>query len=65
MGFNMTPVMKGRPSYHPSLMIRLYIYGYLNFIQSSRRLEREVNRNVELMCFWAALLQISNDIRFS
>lgn len=39
----------GRPSYHPSTMLKLYIYGYLNRIQSSRRLEREAGRNVELM----------------
>jgi len=39
----------GRPGYHPSTMLKLYIYGYLNRIQSSRRLEKEANRNVELM----------------
>ena len=39
----------GRPSYHPAVMLKLYIYGYLNRIQSSRRLEREAQRNVELM----------------
>jgi transposase len=39
----------GRPSYHPSVLLRIYIYGYLNRIQSSRRLEREAQRNVELM----------------
>jgi transposase len=39
----------GRPSYHPAVLLRLYIYGYLNRIQSSRRLEREAGRNVELM----------------
>ena len=37
----------GRPGYHPATMLKLYIYGYLNQIQSSRRLERESNRNVE------------------
>ena len=39
----------GRPSYHPADLLRLYIYGYLNRVQSSRRLEREAGRNVELM----------------
>lgn len=39
----------GRPSYHPSILLKIYIYGYLNRIQSSRRLERETQRNVELM----------------
>lgn len=39
----------GRPGYHPATMLKLYIYGYLNRIQSSRRLERETHRNVELM----------------
>jgi len=39
----------GRPAYHPAVMLKLYIYGYLNKIQSSRRLERETHRNVELM----------------
>jgi transposase len=39
----------GRPAYHPSVLLKIYIYGYLNRIQSSRRLEREAKRNVELM----------------
>lgn len=39
----------GRPGYHPAIMLKLYIYGYLNRIQSSRRLEKEAHRNVELM----------------
>jgi len=39
----------GRPGYHPALLLKIYIYGYLNRIQSSRRLEREAQRNVELM----------------
>jgi transposase len=44
-----TPAATGRPSYHPAALLGLYIYGYLNRIQSSRRLERECQRNVELM----------------
>src|SRR5512132_2963529 len=43
------PEATGRPSYHPSVLLKLYIYGYLNRIQSSRRLERESGRNVEVM----------------
>jgi transposase len=43
------PEATGRPSYHPSALLKLYIYGYLNRVQSSRRLERESGRNVELM----------------
>ena len=39
----------GRPGYHPATMLKLYVYGYLNQVQSSRRLEREAGRNVELM----------------
>ena len=39
----------GRPGYHPSVLLKLYIYGYLNRTQSSRRLEREAGRNVEVM----------------
>jgi transposase len=39
----------GRPSYHPSMLLKLYIYGYVNRVQSSRRLEREAGRNVEVM----------------
>jgi len=43
------PEVTGRPSYHPSVLLKLYIYGYLNRTQSSRRLEREASRNVEVM----------------
>ena len=50
MGFaRMVPAKTGRPAYHPAVLLKLYIYGYLNRIQSSRRLERETQRNVELM----------------
>jgi len=50
MGFErVQPKATGRPGYHPSILLKLYIYGYLNCIQSSRRLEREAGRNVELM----------------
>lgn len=43
------PAATGRPAYHPSVLLKIYIYSYLNRIQSSRRLEREAQRNVELM----------------
>ena len=43
------PAATGRPGYHPATLLKLYIYGYLNQVQSSRRLEREAGRNVELM----------------
>src|SRR3989454_9299231 len=50
LGFNgVDPEATGRPSYHPSVLLKLYIYGYLNRVQSSRRLEREAGRNVEVM----------------
>lgn len=39
----------GRPGYHPATLVKLYVYGYLNQVQSSRRLERKAGRNVELM----------------
>lgn len=50
LGFSgVDPKVTGRPSYHPSILLKLYVYGYLNRVQSSRRLERECGRNLELM----------------
>ncbi len=50
LGFDrVEPRETGRPGYHPSVLLKLYIYGYLNRVQSSRRLEREAGRNVEVM----------------
>jgi len=50
LGFGgVDPKATGRPAYHPSVLLKLYIYGYLNRVQSSRRLEREAGRNVEVM----------------
>ncbi|MFQ5943662.1 MAG: IS1182 family transposase [Anaerolineales bacterium] len=50
LGFQqVTTADTGRPPYHPGDLLRLYIYGYLNHVRSSRRLEKETNRNVELM----------------
>jgi transposase len=47
--YGVAPEVTGRPAYHPSVLLKLYIYGYLNRVQSSRRLEREAGRNVEVM----------------
>jgi transposase len=49
LGFKTEPNDTGRPPYHPSTMLKIYVYGYLNRVQSSRRLEREAQRNIELM----------------
>jgi transposase len=49
LGFKTEPESMGRPAYHPSTLLKIYVYGYLNRVQSSRRLEREAQRNVELM----------------
>ena len=50
LGFHsVVPSATGRPGYHPMTMLKIYVYGYLNQVQSSRRLERECNRNLELI----------------
>ena len=49
MEFDIEPAGTGRPSYHPTALLKLYIYGYLNRVHSSRRLENEAGRNVEVM----------------
>jgi transposase len=57
LGFDgVAPEATGRPSYHPSGLLKLYIYGYLNRVQSSRRLEREAARNVEVMWLTCRLI---------
>ena len=57
LGFEgVDPAATGRPAYHPAILLKIYIYGYLNRIQSSRRLEREVQRNVELMWLTGRLM---------
>ena len=50
------PAATGRPAYHPATLLKIYIYGYLNRIQSSRRLEREAQRNVELVWLTSRLM---------
>lgn len=56
LGFKTIPNDTGRPGYHPRMMLKLYVYGYLNRVQSSRRLEREAQRNVELMWLTGRLI---------
>ncbi len=63
LGFSrVDPLATGRPSYHPSILLKLYIYGYLNRVQSSRRLEREAGRNVEV---WIIINIILADLLFT
>ena len=50
------PAATGRPAYHPAVLLKLYIYGYLNRVQSSRRLEKEAQRNVEVMWLTGRLM---------
>ena len=57
LGFEgVEPEATGRPAYHPAVLLKIYIYGYLNRIQSSRRLERETQRNVELIWLTGKLM---------
>jgi len=57
LGFGrIDPKITGRPAYHPSTLLKLYIYAYLNRVQSSRRIEREAQRNVELMWLTGRLM---------
>ena len=49
IGFDVEPESTGRPGYHPATLLKIYLYGYLNQVQSSRRLERECQRNIEVM----------------
>jgi transposase len=57
LGFaGVDPKATGRPAYHPAVLLKLYVYGYLNAVQSSRRLEREAGRNVEMMWLLGRLI---------
>ncbi len=57
LGFQgVVPEATGRPSYHPATLLKIYLYGYLNRIQSSRRLERETQRNIEVMWLTGRLM---------
>src|SRR6266566_449912 len=63
LGFSgMTPAVTGRPAYHPSTLLKIYLYGYLNRVQSSRRLEREAQRNIELMWLTGRMEQVNASI---
>ena len=57
MGFEaVDPEATGRPGFHPAVMLKIYLYGYLNRVQSSRRLEHETQRNIELMWLTGRLM---------
>jgi transposase len=57
LGFGgVEPQATGRPAYHPGTMLKIYLYGYLNRVQSSRRLERECQRNVQLIWLTGRLM---------
>jgi hypothetical protein len=58
-GFDFQFVENGRPAYHPSDLLKLYIYGYLNRMHSSRTLEKECGRNIELMWLMRGFLPIT------
>src|SRR5260370_31615274 len=63
LGFSgVDPEATGRPSYHPSVLLKLYIYGYLNRVQSSRRLERQGRRHVEGMGLTGPLVPDHNTL---
>jgi transposase len=61
-GFTFDFVENGRPAYHPSDLLKLFIYGYLNRMRSSRTLEKECNRNIELMWLLKGLVPDHNTI---
>jgi transposase len=57
LGFSgVEPEATGRPAYHPATLLKIYVYGYLNRVQSSRRLERECQRNIELVWLTSRLM---------
>jgi len=61
-GFKLEFIENGRPAYHPSDLLKLFIYGYLNRIRSSRQLEKECKRNIELMWLMKGLVPDHNTI---
>jgi transposase len=61
-GFKLDYIENGRPAYHPSVLLKLYLYGYLNRIRSSRVLEKECGRNIELMWLMKCLVPDHNTI---
>jgi len=56
LSFEIEPAVTGRPGYHPAVLLKLYIYGYLNRVQSSRCLEKEAQRTVEVMWLTGRLM---------
>lgn len=62
LGFKTEPADTGRPGYHPEMMLKLFIYGYMNRVQSSHRLEQEAQRNVELMWLTGRLAPVFKTI---
>jgi transposase len=60
LGFSKSDLQSsdGQPAYHPKLLLKIYIYGYLNRIRSSRKLETEIKRNIEMMWLCAGLTPI-------
>ena len=66
LGFGrVVPLEQGRPGYHPATMLKIYIYGYLNRVPSSRRLERECQRNIELFWLTGQRRRTSRPLRIS
>ena len=64
LGFEgVVPADTGRPSYHPAVLLKLYVYGYLNRIQSTRRLETEALRHVELMWLIRLITRLTPDLK--
>ncbi|MGQ1787181.1 MULTISPECIES: transposase, partial [unclassified Saccharicrinis] len=61
-GFQMAQSETGRPGYHPGVLLKLYLYGYMNGIRSSRKLEKECNRNIEVMWLLGCLNPDHNTI---
>lgn len=62
LGFRMDHIENGPPAYHPSLLLKLYIYGYMNRVRSSRQLEKECRRNIEVMWLLESLAPDHNTI---
>ena len=62
MGFSVDHGENGRPAYHPTDLLKLYLYGYMNSIRSSRRLEKETNRNIEVIWLMKGLSPDHNTI---
>jgi transposase len=62
-GFRMDFIENGRPAYHPGDLLKLFIYGYLNKIRSSRDLEKECKRNIEVMWLLKCLKPFNKDLK--